>query len=107
DLLEPEQLCQDDGRRDLLLLGEPDDRLLGHLAVECSGLRLKLDVPELVNGIREVEAFILPDPEGNLADLLDEFFEIPVPDDLISTISSHDSVPVAEPPEASTENSII
>src|SRR5690606_25961964 len=71
DLLEPEQLRQDDRSRDLLFLGEPDDRLLGHLAVECPGLRLELDVPELVNGIRQIEAFVLPNSEGNRAGLLD------------------------------------
>src|SRR5690606_12780703 len=99
DLLESEQLCQDDRRRDLLLLGEPNDRLLGHLAVECPGLRLELDVPELVNGIREIEAFVLPNPEGNLANLFDQLLEILVPDDLIAAVASHDGIPVAELPE--------
>src|SRR5690606_28812605 len=67
----------------------------------------ELDVPELVNGIREVEALVLPNSEGNLTDLLDEFLEILISDDLVAAVSSHDCVPVTELPEAASENPVI
>src|SRR5690606_8612626 len=85
----------------------PDDGLLEHFIIECPGLRLELDIPELIEGIRKIEAFVLPNPEGNLADLLGELLEIPVPDDLIATVASHDGVPITELPEAASENPVI